>query len=146
MSRRAAEIGASVLSLCVGAYFLWASLQLGVGQLSEPGPGMLPAVAAGLMVALSSLNLSMILGSTIVAGVIEVDRAAAFGVVGAIVAVIAMTIAMPRIGFLAASAAMLFCLFFFIASLPILRAAIMTVAVAAINYIVFAIVLKVPFP
>jgi putative tricarboxylic transport membrane protein len=146
MSRRAAELLATLVCLVIGGFFVRESLNLGIGQLSEPGPGMLPAFAAGLMVVLSAANFVTILRRSDDGSAVDLDRTAALKLLGTIAAVAAMAFAMPHIGFFAASGAMLFFLFYVIASLPVVRAAIMTVVTTSINYAVFAALLKVPFP
>lgn len=146
MSRRAAEAFATLICLLAGAFFVWESLKLGVGELSEPGPGMLPAFSASLLALLSLFNLAGVLFKGSDAEPIMFNRVIALKLFGAVASVVAMAVLMPRIGFFASSGAMLFFLFYFIASLPITRAAMMTVAATTINYVVFAILLKVPFP
>lgn len=146
MSRRTAETLAALTCFFVGAFFVWESLKLGIGRLSEPGAGMLPAFAAGLLVVLSLAKMVVLLLKGVSADSIRFSRGTALKLLGAVVAVVAMAVLMPKVGFFASSGAMLFFLFYAIASLPIARAALMTVAVTTVNYVVFAILLKVPFP
>ena len=146
MSRSAAEVLAALICLLTGAFFVWESLKLGIGELSEPGPGMLPAFAASLLALMSLANLASLLIKGNDSEPIKFSRVMTLKLFGAVAAVVAMAILMPRIGFFASSGTMLFFIFYFIASLPMARAAMMTVTATTINYVVFAVLLKVPFP
>lgn len=146
MERRAAEIVATCGFLVVGTYFLAASVQMGIGTLSEPEGGMLPAFGAAMLLLLGGIQLVMTIIGRVQGERISVNRVDGFKIALTIATLVVTAIAIPWIGFLLASAGMLFVLFFVVAKLPILPALIMTAAVAGTNYVVFAVLLGVPLP
>jgi putative tricarboxylic transport membrane protein len=126
-----------------GALILAVSGDLPFGTLASPGAGMLPTLVIVLMMGCGVVLFLRAGNSPPFAGIAWGDLPHAVRVIAVAAAgVAAYTIA----GFLITVALLLFCLTFIVERRPFLPAAMFSLGVTALAYVVFDILLKLPLP
>jgi putative tricarboxylic transport membrane protein len=131
------------LFVAAGALVYALSGDLPLGSMAMPGAGMMPKLAIGLMVAFGLVLLSRAGESPPLAEVPWTDLPHAVLVV--LVASGAIWL-YTRLGFLLTVSLLLFTLVFAVERRNIVRAAVFSVGVTALAYVVFGMLLKAPLP
>jgi hypothetical protein len=129
--------------IVAGALILAVSGDLPFGTLASPGAGMLPKLVIGLMMAFGAVLLLRGGDSPPLAEVAWGDLAHAMRVVAISAAGIALY---TTLGFFITMSLLLFGLTFAVERRPILNAALFSVGVAGIAYVLFNTLLKSPLP
>jgi putative tricarboxylic transport membrane protein len=101
MMRRADLAGAAGLA-AIGIFGLVTGLRYGVGEVTEPGPGLMPAVAGGMLLALALvIAVSEALGAAMADAVVDEDQRAhnaLWRVIGYAVGIFGFALLMEPIG------------------------------------------------
>lgn len=126
--------------LLLGAAAVWASLQLDLGTMTKPGPGLWPLVVSVLL-AVSSLAVLLTREQD---G--EPFTRASLTIAAALAGLVVFVVLFAQFGFVLAAALLLAGWLRFISKESWLMTIVVTVAAVAILYVLFAIALGVPFP
>jgi hypothetical protein len=129
--------------IAAGAVLLAVSGDLPFGTLASPGAGMLPKLAIALMMALGLVLLAGAGDSPRFGDIAWGDLPHAVRVVAVAGAAIALY---ESVGFLTVVAALLFALTFAVERQRLLTAAVFSVGVTALAYLLFNTLLKSPLP
>ena len=129
--------------ILVGALVLAVSGDLPFGTLASPGAGMLPTLVVVLMLAFGAVLFLRAAASPPLASISWSDLPHALPV--CLVAAIAVAL-YTVLGFLVTVPLLLFTLTFVVERKPILPAAIFSIGVTALVYVLFAWLLKTPLP
>lgn len=137
------DVLGALLPAAVGALFLVLSVRLGVGSVTQPGPGLWPFIVSLLITVLSGGLLVQALLRPVRGGVLVRGAgkpAAGFALVAA------YALVMGRIGYLVSTVALLAVWIRFIGGRPWRTAVLVAVLAAAASYVVFRHWLGVPLP
>jgi hypothetical protein len=129
--------------IAAGLLVLAMSGDLPFGTLASPGAGMLPLLLVGLMVSFGLILFVRAKEGPRLAETKWTDLPHAARATGVAVAA---AWAYTTLGFLITMAAVLFALTFLVERRPFLRAAIFSIGVTALTYVLLALALRVPLP
>ena len=147
LNPRTFEMVFAAILIVIGIVVTGASVQLGIGGIGSPGPGMLPGSAALMLTGLCGIHFIRIaLSEQSGTEQINISAAAIAKLFGIVAIILGATFLIPLFGFFAASTVMLLLLAFLIARISLAPSALMTALVAGSIYLVFAVWLGIPLP
>lgn len=128
------------IPLLFGVGAAWASLQLPVGSLTKPGPGMWPLVVSVVLIISAALVLAAPEGDH------ERFSAQSLPILAALVVLALFTTGFARVGFVLPATLMLVVWLHYISKETWKVTIAVTVPAVAILYVLFSFLLNVPFP
>jgi hypothetical protein len=146
MSVRALSLAFIALWLMLGLYFMLQGLELQLGSISSPGTGFMPFLIGVVLIGFGIMSAIPLLVPAPASEPerLPIQRLRDPAIV--VVSMIAYSLALERIGFIASTGVLIVFLTWFVGRTTFLRAAIAGVLATLVCYVVFGLLLGVRLP